>query len=76
MTPNIGALYKVNAEDQIATMLYITLHQGDVNMKGLIAIHKIESDIIFYTRLSHGDFDFMRTDLFKEIFMEVSNERK
>jgi len=72
MTPSIGALYKVNLESQISRSLYTLFHQQELHMNEFIIINKVESDIIIFTRLNHGDSDFMHPSLFEDIFVEVA----
>ena len=75
MKLKVGYLYHVDRSSSIGEALYIVFHSEPTGNE-VITIHKIDGDaanpMIWYTSLLTGESDFMRADLFKDIFVEAN----
>ena len=78
MKLRVGDLYNVDRECVLAMSLYLVFHSDPNGAYEVITIHKIDGEdtnpMIWYTSLLTGASDFMRADLFKDIFMEANHE--
>ena len=79
MKLRVGDLYNVDRESFLGTALYLVFHSDQSDYE-VITIYKIDGEItnpmIWYTSLLTGTSDFMRADLFKDIFIEANHEQK
>ena len=79
MKLRVGDLYHVDRESFLGAALYLVFH-SDPSDHEVITIHKIDGEaanpMIWYTSLLTGTSDFMRADLFRDIFIEANHEQK
>ena len=76
MKLKVGYLYHVDRSSSLGEALYIVLH-SEPSENEVITIHKMSAEaanpMIWYTSLLTGTSDFMRADMFKDVFMEANH---